>query len=230
MAPSDNRLPDGGGYTISGLYNVKPEFFGRTNNLITLSDKYGDQSVVFNGVDLTVVARLRQDLTFQGGSNWGRTTSDTCEVRQQLPETAPLDPYCHVVSGYLPYFKGAGTYVVPHVDVQLGVSFISRPGLKTDLNGTPQGGAHQAANYTVSNAVVAQSLGRNLSGNAANVTVNILEPGLRYGDRPTSSICASARFCGSAGPEPTWVSISSTSSTRRRCSATTRRSFPAGAG
>jgi hypothetical protein len=183
VAPSDNRLPDGGGYTISGLYNVKPAFFGRTNNFITLSDKYGDQSVVFNGVDLTVVARLRQDLTFQGGSNWGRTTSDTCEVQQQLPETAPLDPYCHVVSGYLPYFKGAGTYVVPHVDVQLGVSFTSRPGLKTDLNGTPQGGAHLAANYSVSNAVVAQSLGRNLSGNAANVTVNVLEPGLKYGDR-----------------------------------------------
>ena len=88
-----------------------------------------------------------------------------------------------MVSGYLPYFKGAGTYMVPRVDVQLGVSFVSRPGLKTDTNGTPQAGGHQAANYTVPNAVVAPSLGRSLSGNAANVTVNILEPGLQYGDR-----------------------------------------------
>src|SRR5262249_26960834 len=40
-----------------------------------------------------------------------------------------------------------------------------------------------SANYTVSNQVVSQSLGRSLSGNAANVTVNLIEPGSLYGDR-----------------------------------------------
>ena len=33
------------------------------------------------------------------------------------------------------------------------------------------------------NAVVAQSLGRSLAGNAANVTVNLVQPGTLYGDR-----------------------------------------------
>ena len=60
-APLDGRLPDGGGYTVSGLYDVKPQFFGRTNNFITLSEKYGRQYVVFNGIDLNVNARLRPD-------------------------------------------------------------------------------------------------------------------------------------------------------------------------
>ena len=40
-----------------------------------------------------------------------------------------------------------------------------------------------AANYTVTSAVAAQSLGRPLAGNAPNVTVNLIPPGTLYGDR-----------------------------------------------
>jgi hypothetical protein len=40
-----------------------------------------------------------------------------------------------------------------------------------------------AANYAVPNAAVAPSLGRDLSGNAPNVTVNLVAPGRVFGDR-----------------------------------------------
>ena len=183
-APLDDRLPGGGGNVISELYDVKPEFFGQTDNLVTLADKYGDQSAVFNGVDLTMSARLSQSLTLQGGANWGRTTADSCEIRAALPETATLNPYCREVSGYLPHWKGTGAYVVPGIDVQLGVTLISRPGLQVSFAGTPLGGGGDlSANYSVANAVVAQSLGRGLAGNRSNITVNLIEPGSRYGDR-----------------------------------------------
>jgi hypothetical protein len=44
-------------------------------------------------------------------------------------------------------------------------------------------GAQVAANYVVSSAVVAQTLGRPLAGGAANVTINLLTTGQMYSDR-----------------------------------------------
>ena len=70
-APSDPRLPGGGNYTVSGLYDVKPALFGVTDNFITYSDKYGKQYQRFNGVDITASARPRNGLTIQGGVSWG---------------------------------------------------------------------------------------------------------------------------------------------------------------
>ena len=66
---------------------------------------------------------------------------------------------------------GLGAYTIPRVDVQVGATFRS-----------DQGGA-LAANYTATNASIAPSLGRNLSNNAPNVTVNLIPPGTVYGDR-----------------------------------------------
>jgi hypothetical protein len=40
-----------------------------------------------------------------------------------------------------------------------------------------------AANWAVPNAVAAVALGRDLSGMASNVTVNLIEPGTAYGSR-----------------------------------------------
>ena len=184
-APVDPRLGASSGTTISGLYDVNPALFGVTNNYVTAASDYGNEYNHSNGIDVTVSARPRNGLSVQGGFSGGKTVLDTCEIRAKLPETAPVNPYCHVESGFLPQFKAISSYTVPKVDIQVSGTFTSKPGIQVNINGTPTGvvGGAIGANYTVSNAVIAQSLGRSLSGNAANATVNLITPGTLYGDR-----------------------------------------------
>jgi hypothetical protein len=189
-APVDPRLPGGGGYAISGLYDVVPEKTGQVSNLVTTAAGYGRWSQYFNGLDVTINARAGRGFTVVGGTSTGQTVADNCEVRERLPELAttttgtsafgaglngsavtPVSPYCHVAFGILTQFRGLASYVVPGAGVQLSATFQSKPG------------AMLAANYAAPNSEVAPALGRNLSGNAANVTVNLIEPGTLYGDR-----------------------------------------------
>jgi hypothetical protein len=76
-----------------------------------------------------------------------------------------------VAFGILTQFRGFSSYNIRKIDVQLAATFQSKPG------------AMLAANYAAPSADVAPSLGRNLSGNAPNVTVNLVAPGTLYGDR-----------------------------------------------
>ena len=85
-APSDPRLPGGGGYPVDGLYNVVQSKFGQTSNNITLAGDFGEQYQRYNGMLVNVSARLGAGVQFQGGINTGKTVQDNCAVRAQLPE------------------------------------------------------------------------------------------------------------------------------------------------
>jgi len=195
-APSDPRLPGGGGYTISGLHDKVPAKFSASNYQIQAADNYGDQNSYWSGVDLTISMRASKGLTFQGGTSTGQTVQDLCSVSNQLPDAlSPSVPlavgvsvpgfsalgagqsgmapgmYCHLTSGFLTQFRGLTSYSVPKVDVEVSATFQSKPG------------AQLAANYNVPAAIIAQSLGRAPSGGVANVTVNLVTPGTLYGDR-----------------------------------------------
>jgi hypothetical protein len=190
VAPAEPRLPGGGGYVVSGLYDVAPDKSGQVNNRITDSSQYGVWSQYFNGVDATINLRSTRGLTVVGGTSTGQTVADNCDVRAHLPElstttigtspfgpglvgsaVSPVSPYCRVAFGILTQFRGLASYEVPDIGVQLSATFQSKPG------------AMLAANYAVPNSAVGPSLGRNLSGNAPNVTVNLIAPGSLYGDR-----------------------------------------------
>src|SRR5713226_6783248 len=70
-APQDPRLPGGGGNRIGPLYDLNPSVFGRSSGLIEATDKIGDDTRVFNGVDVTFNVRSLKNVTFSGGTSTG---------------------------------------------------------------------------------------------------------------------------------------------------------------
>jgi hypothetical protein len=187
--PTNPLLPGGGGYVVTGLHDVNPARFGQSDNYITFAKNYGRQINHWNGVSVGVNARLQNNVLVQGGFDSGRTTTDNCAIAAKIPEMlfgtpsttqilgelnnnvwTPLQ-FCHQESPFLTQVKLLGSYTVPKVDILASATFQSLPG------------PHILANYNAPNAVVSPGLGRSLSGNAANLSVTIVEPGSTYGER-----------------------------------------------
>jgi hypothetical protein len=175
-APLDSRLPDGGGQRICGLYDLKPSKVGQVDTVQRASSFYGKQQEHWNGADVTLNGRLPSGGMLQGGVSIGRTMTDNCDVVTKIDD--PSTYQCHKVGSWLPQVKMIGSHPLPWGFRVSGTyqTMVIDP----ISNGTSNLGF--IANYVASNAVVAPSLGRNLSG-ATNVTVNILEPGAIYDER-----------------------------------------------
>ncbi len=169
VAPSDPRLPGGGGYTIDDLWDINPTSFGRIDNLVAPASDYGERISYWHGVDVNVSGRMNNSLMFQGGTSTGRAVTDTCDVNPKLD--SPSQRFCRTVAPFLTQFKGLTAYTIPKADVQVSATIQSLPGPSL------------AANLVVPTGTVAQTLGRPLSGSAASVTVNLIAPQTVFGDR-----------------------------------------------
>ena len=191
--PVDSRLPDGGGGTVTGLYNLVPEKVGQDDVYSQLASNFGEIKENWQGVDVSLNARLRNGVTVQGGTSSGRRLRDNCAIRAVLPEsyswdniaavqttrvttttgttsTSGLQNYsCRVVEPMQTSFRGLATYVIPKLDVQVSGTWRSDPG--DELR----------ADYVVTSAAARPSLGRDLS--SGNVTVNLVPRGTLYGAR-----------------------------------------------
>jgi len=179
-APADPRLPGGGGYAVTGLYD--PNFLAATNNVITLASNYGNATEVYNGVDFTVNARLPKGLVVSGGPSIGRTETNYCFTIDS-PQGTGVPPsqgatstagllYCDVKPPFQPNVKVIGVYPLPWWDVQLAATFQSLPG--------PQ----ITASRTYTNAEIRPALGRNLAtGAGGTATVQLIAPGTMFDER-----------------------------------------------
>ena len=88
-APQDSRLPGGGGYQVADsttstrMSSVRPT--------ITTSEKPRQSACSSTAWTSTPTPGCRSSRA--GRLQLGRTTSDSCEVRAKVPETALLDPH-----------------------------------------------------------------------------------------------------------------------------------------
>ena len=170
-APSDARLPGGGGYQVCGLYDIAPAMFGRVTNLVSLSKNYGKETFVSNFINLSLNTRLRSGAQFSAGFDTGHTVNDACfnvdspgagaagtlpgVSRTPTPFTETTINGRKICRAVTPWsanaqLKANGTYPLPGQFV---------------VSGTVQNvaGPMITANYTVANSAIAPSLGRDLA-------------------------------------------------------------------
>jgi hypothetical protein len=176
-APVDPRLPGGGGDPICGYYDVNPDKFGQVTSLVTLASNFGKQESVWDGFGLTTNFRLPKGVRVQGGLDDGRLRTNDCFVVNQpqlsgLAGSPNTSAFCDVRPPFQAQVKFLAVYPLPLANLQLSAAYQNLPG--------PQ----ITASYTATNALIAPSLGRNLSSGAnGNATLQIIPPGTIYGAR-----------------------------------------------
>jgi hypothetical protein len=209
--PSDPRLPGGGGYALT-FRDVKPNrgagqppLIQQIDNFLTFADNVGGAYNKFNGVDVTVNARLR-DVTVQAGTSTGNVVEDSCGVVTSHPEFYIFGPwggtnpfldtflggiaqwpqeFCHRESGWKTNIKGLVTYTVPKIDVLLSGTFRSLPypGNEFPSVQSQSIGGQATALFLGVPGLDSTNLGRPLSSGIPVEFLQIVEPGKLYGDR-----------------------------------------------
>ena len=157
---------------------------------------------------MTVNARLR-DVTVQGGFSTGNVVEDSCGVVTKHPEFYIFGPWggtdpfldtflggvgqwpqssCHRESGWQTNVKGLATYNVPKIDVLISGTFRSLPypGNEFPSVQTQSIGGQVTALFLGIPGVDSTNLGRPLSSGIPVQTLNIVAPGVMYGDRLNS--------------------------------------------
>jgi hypothetical protein len=178
-----------GDINTTGFYNINPGVL--SNNQQGRSVTMFPESHVYDhwfGYDIGLNARLPHGVIFQGGLSTGHQTTDFCDVQdpakagdkalvEMLGGTSSVAT-CHMTQNWLPQVKLFGSYTVPKIDVQLGASFQSIPGVEYSAS-------YAAPNTDLARPVADGGLGRLPSGGTAIQTtnVNLVQPGSLYGPR-----------------------------------------------
>jgi hypothetical protein len=186
VVPTDPRLPNSG-ETMRGLFDITPALVSANRNMVTFAKNFGNQYAHYDGVDVTLDARLRQ-LVLQGGVTVGQTMTDNCDLADNIPEMflgvpgvgptaagvwTPLE-YCRQVSGWVPQYKALGSYQLPWWGIRTSGTIQSIPGPMVQANVIYTGAQIVALN---------PHLGAFSAGAVGQASVGVFEPGNRYGDR-----------------------------------------------
>jgi hypothetical protein len=212
-APVDPRLPGGGGYTITGLYDVHALAVAP----VTVQT-YSDQlKYTWNGFDTNWNWRGTRGIFVQAGTSTQRINRDTCGAIADLSSVTnslnsivgrPGAAYQAGCLSYMPYqttARGSASYTVPKVDVLVGVVFQSLPGPEITASYTitkDQVTWNNPARATAPCANPANGVGCFLSSNTFSATtwsIPLLLNNEKFGARVTTwdlKLAKNFRFSG----------------------------------
>src|SRR5215475_13374228 len=144
QAPSDPKLPGGGGYTITGLYDVHALAVAPVT-VQTYSDQW---KYVWNGFDTNWNWRGPRGIFVQAGTSTSRINRNTCGALTDLSTTnnslnslvghsdAPYQSGCLNFGPFQTTVRGSAIYTIPKIDVLVSVVFQSLPGSEITANET----------------------------------------------------------------------------------------------
>jgi hypothetical protein len=167
-APADPRLAGGGGYPVTvfvptaAANAVAPQRFRMREE-----DLGAERSSQWDGMELTINARLRGGLTTQIGTSTGRAKVNTCAVDVLYNQvgaaaiTGPNPRGCNNVEPWQTTLRGLASYTIPKVDVLVSGTVRSQPP------------APITATWQVPNSVIAGALGHLPPGATPTGTTNI---------------------------------------------------------
>ena len=104
-------------------------------NYITLDTDYGpERTDYWHGVDVTVNARLRNQLNLQVGTSTGRAVTDNCATTVLIDSPDPRN--CRSVEPFLTTLRGSVAYTIPKVDVLIAATMRSQSGIALSTAGS----------------------------------------------------------------------------------------------
>jgi len=194
--PRDPDLPDGGGYQVCGVKDLKPSVFALNqapNSLIRFSEDFGGETNMYQGFDLNIDARFRNGAFLKAGMAATARTFDNCNLLKagldavvtatsQGTEIYPDgSTSCHREYGYRPDLKASGSYTLPW-DVQLAGTYQFTRGIQN-------GGAGPSLNasWAIPSATAA-TIGARTWTSVTSRTINILREGSDYGKHNLSQL------------------------------------------
>jgi len=201
IAPTDNRLPNGGGYPVTFLTRNTRSALGATDSYYTTTDDFGGETHYWHGVDVSFNARMHNGLSLQGGTSTGRGVSDTCDMytsrfgRAMAPTLGTIalpvanlgiidgQNSCDVAEPWLTSVRGLAAYTVPKVDVLVSAIFRSQANSQPGMTDVGTNGASRTALYRMNAQQFLAATGRPLATGVATQDVNLVLPGELYGDR-----------------------------------------------
>ncbi len=186
-APQHPMLPNGGGYPVSFLVRNARQAVGAIDSYYTTNKDFGSETHYWQGVDVSVSARLRGSLFVQAGTSTGRGVNDTCEI-----ETARFGRPQRIINGqaacdftepWLTQLRGLASYTVPKIDVLVSTIFRSQPNAQPGATTVATNGGSRIATYQMTPAQFQLATGVPLRPGLAQASVDLLSPGALYGDR-----------------------------------------------